>query len=194
MAVALEHGWAYATNNIAIGGAKCSGLKDIQAMLPSWAIDFVLSRQEGLSEWAWSDHYVAFRWKNGAWMRSSLTVGTFPEKAAALVHDAFDIKPTQHISEEFRKAFRQIAELATEKNGSDTVTIYKDRLESKFGKAIVVDGVDCEVPEGGDKSIWGARFLLPAMEVADAWSPALWPAPSPFRGPLIAGYVVGRRA
>ncbi len=188
LSVALQDGWAYATNNIALGGAKCKELKDIQALLPVWAADFILEREEGLTHWAWQEHYVAFKWKSGAWMRSQLNVGKFPDRAAEMVQAAFKEKPTQHITEEFRDAFRQIAELA-----ADTIHIYADRIESKFGKAVVVDGIESEVPEGADHSIWGAKFLVPAIEVADSWSPSLWPKPAPFRGPLVSGYVVGRK-
>lgn len=188
MSVALENGWAYATNNVSIGGAKCKGLNGVNALLPVWALDFVLPRTDGLTHWAWTDNYVAFKWNTNAWMRSQLVVGQFPEKASQLAQAAFQEEPTQVITEEFRAAFRQIAELA-----ADTVSVYADRIESKFGKAIVVDGAESEVPEGALCSIWGAKFLLPALEVANCWSPAMWPKPAPFKGPVIAGYVVGRK-
>lgn len=188
LSVALQDGWAYATNNVAIGGAKCKGLNGVHALLPVWAIDFIINRTEALNHWCWTDNYVAFKWSNGAWMRSQLLVGTFPEKAMELVREAQKEKPTQVITDEFRNAFRQVAELA-----ADTISIYPDRIESKFGKAVIVDGAESEVPEGVPCSIWGAKFLLPAIEVADSWSPAMWPKPAPFKGPLVSGYVVGRR-
>jgi hypothetical protein len=185
--IALENGFAYATNNVAIAGAKCDELGEIMALLPPWAVDFLLGREEGLTHWAWTDNYVAFKWFNKAWMRSQLVIGQFPEKAAALVRSAFDEKPTQEITEDFRTAFKEIAELA-----EDTIMIYADRIESKFGKAEIESESKCETPEGGC-STWGARFLAPALMVADSWSPKMWPAPVPFRGKLLAGYVVGRK-
>src|SRR5665213_1872018 len=87
--IALENGYAYATNNVALAGAKCDELGAIMALLPVWAIDFLLGREEGLTHWTWNNNYVAFKWFNKAWMRSQLVVGQFPEKAAALVRDAF---------------------------------------------------------------------------------------------------------
>ena len=185
--IALENGHAYATNNVAIAGGKCSGLGKIMALLPVWAIDFLLGREELLTEWSWNSNYVAFRWSNGAWMRSQLVIGQFPEKAAALVRSAFDEKTTQAVTDEFREAFNEVASLA-----EDTILIYKDRVESKFGKAEISGGATCEVPEGGC-STWGARFLAPALMAADSWSPSMWPAPAPWRGKLLAGYVVGRK-
>jgi hypothetical protein len=188
LGVALENGWAYATNNIALACVKCDGLAGIMALLPSWAIDFVLKRTERLTEWAWTDNYVAFHWSNGAWMRSQLIVGQFPEKAAELVRQSVAEQPTYHITDDFRVAFERVAELA-----EDTVLIYHNRIESKFGRAKIISIAECKTPEGAECSIWGAKFLLPALEVADYWSPEVWPKPAPFRGKIVSGYVVGRR-
>ena len=186
--VALEDGWAYATNNMTIAGAACKELGAVKALLPAEALDFILGRVDGLSEWTGDDNFIAFRWANGAWMRTQLVVGQFPEKAAALVKGAWKQKPTQKVSDEFKEALERVSELA-----EDTVLIYADRLEARFDKAVVEDGVKCEVPKGVKCSIWGAKFLLPALQAADAWAPAVWPSPAPFKGPLVAGYIVGRR-
>lgn len=186
--IALQKGWVFATNNIAIAGAPCKGLEAVSALLPAWAVDFVTARKEGLQDFACNDSYIAFRWKNGAWMRSQLIVGQFPEKAAGLVQQTHASKPTFKITDEFREAFSRIAELA-----DDTVEIYADKLQSKFGKSLVVDGIACKAPKGAACSIWSAKHLLPAMNAATAWSPELWPAPAIFKGALLSGCVVGRR-
>lgn len=185
--IALENGYAYATNNVAIAGGKCPELGTIMALLPIWAVDFLLGREELLTEWSWNNKYVAFRWSNGAWMRSQLVIGQFPEKAADLVRQAFDKNPTQPVTDEFREAFKEVASLA-----EDTILIYADRVESKFGKAEISGGAMCEAPEGGC-SMWGARFLMPALMAADSWSPSIWPFPAPWKGKLISGWVVGRK-
>jgi hypothetical protein len=189
LCIALEDGWAYATNNVAIAGAPCKGLEGTKALLPIWAIDFLMGRLEGLESWVWNPNYCAFRWKNGAWMRAQLIVGQFPEKAAQLIRDSHNEQPTQEITKEFRAAFERVAELA-----EDTVALYADRIESKFGKAVVEDGLECEVPANSEFSLWGAKFLLPALQVAQYWSPGAWPGAAPFKGPVVSGYVIGRRA
>lgn len=186
--VALENGWAYATNNVALAGAYCAGL-DCMALLPMWAVDFVLSRTEGLVRWAWTENYVAFQWDNGAWMRASLVVGQFPEKAAALIREAVKETTTQKIDQDYRRAFADVAEMA-----EDTVMIYRDRMVAKFKQAEVVANVENKVPVDAECSIWGAAYLLPAIMIADSWAPNVWPKPSPFKGRIISGYVVGRRA
>lgn len=185
--VALEHGNAYSTNNIAVAGLACP-VGDIEALLPSTAIDFIMKRLDDLESWAWTDSYVAFRWSTGAWMRAQLVIGKFPEKAALLVREAYDSKPSQKITEEFRTAFNDVAELA-----EDTVKIYANRIESKFKRSVIEATVKCEVPEGKEYSIWGARFLLPVIAQASRWSPSTWPKPTPFKGPHCAGFVIGRR-
>jgi hypothetical protein len=186
--VALKDGWAYATNNIAIAGAACKGLEKADALLPLWAVEFVLSRAEGLKEWTCTENFIGFRWESGAWMRSQLVVGQFPERAAELVRQSVKARTTQKIDDRFREVIERIGDLA-----EDTVLIYANRVEARFGKAIVEDGIKCEVPKGAKCSVFAAKVLVPAIQSADSWSPSTWPNPSPFRGPVVSGYVVGRR-
>jgi len=187
--IALKTGWAYATNNIAIAGGACKGLEKVDAMLPMWAVEFILSRVEGLKEWTYNNNFIAFRWDSGAWMRSQLIVGQFPERAAEMVRQSIKAKTTQKIDDKFREVIERIGDLA-----EDTVLIYAKRIEARFGKAVVEDGVVCEIPKDADCSIFAAKVLLPAINAADSWSPSTWPNPTPFRGPVVSGYVVGRRA
>lgn len=201
--VAIESGNMYATNNIAVAGMSCD-VGDVQALLPSYAIDFVLRRTQDLESWAHTDSYVAFRWRGGEWVRSQLVIGRFPERAAELVRSAYASEPTQEITDEFREAFGHVAGLA-----EDTIRIYADRMESKFKKSVVVAACSCEVPPateqwdnneqrnvptGGGVSVWGAAFLAPVIAQATRWSPSMWPKPVPFRGESVAGFVVGRKA
>jgi hypothetical protein len=187
--IALAAGWAFATNNIVIAGAPCSELGECQALLPSRAVDFLLGRLEGLESWIWDENFMAFRWNNGAWMRTQLIVGQFPEKAAELVRFAAKEKTTQPVTDEFLEALNRVADLA-----SDTVLIYADRIEAAFNKAVVEEDIECRIPKNAECSIWGARFLLPALQAAKSWSPDCWPERAPFKGPIVSGYVVGRRA
>jgi len=184
--IALEGGLAYATDGVAIAGGSCPGL-NCKALLPDWAVDFLLSRRDGLSDWTWDDHFMAFRWSNGAWMRTQLIIGQFPEKAAAMVRASSKMKVTQKVDQKFLEAVERVGELA-----SDTIIIYKDRIEARFGKAIVEDGIRCEVPKGHKCSIFGARYLLPVLKAAESWSPGTWPEPSPWKGKGISGYIAGR--
>lgn len=186
--VALENDWAYATNNVALAGVPCKGLGQVMALLPVWAVDFVLSRTEGLDLWAWTPNYVAFKWENGAWMRASLVIGQFPERAAGMIREAANEKPSQRITPEYRKAFSDVAEMA-----EDTIIIGADRMTSKFLQAEIVANIKSKTPPEG-QSIWGAVYLLPAIMAADTWSPDVWPKPAPFKGLVVCGYVVGRRA
>lgn len=187
--IALENDWVYATNNVAIAGAPCKGLGAVMALLPVWAVDFILARTDDLRYWAWTDNYVAFLWENGAWMRSTLVIGQFPEKAAAMIRGASKEKTTQAVTDDFRQAFVDVADMA-----EDTIMIYADRMVAKFKQAEVSAGVKSRVPPDNECSIWGASYLLPAIEAAESWSPDVWPKPAPFKGKMISGYVVGRRA
>jgi len=184
--VALDHGWAYATNNIAIAGIECEALGNIKALLPSWAIDFLLPRWERMEAWAWTDHYVAFRWENGAWMRSQLIVGEFPARAAELVRKVGITD--QGIDAEYRSAFNEVIGLS-----DDEVLIYADHIECGFGKAQVTVDLKNTTPKDCTFSRWGGNYLRPVINAAESWTPSAWPAPAAFRGQRIAGYVVGRK-
>ena len=189
--VALENDNCYATNNIAVAGAACP-VGAIEALLPSFAIDFIMKRLDNLESWAWTENYVAFRWHlpdgTFAWMRSQLVIGRFPEKAAAMVREAYDSNPTQEITEQFREVFNDVAGLA-----EDTIKIFSNRIESKFKKSVIEGTIECEIPEEKEYSIWGARFLVPVIAQATHWSPSVWPKPAPFRGEHVAGFIVGRK-
>jgi hypothetical protein len=189
--IALDNGNMYSTNNICVAGAACD-VGDVQALLPSYAVDFLLRRTEGLESWAWSENYVAFKWSTGAWVRSQLVIGHFPERAASLVREAYDVQPTQEITDQFREAFADVAGLA-----EDTLRIYADRMESKFKKSVVVAPCECETPSTSEGvegvSIWGAAFLAPVISQATHWQPSMWPKPAPFRGDNVAGFIVGRK-
>jgi hypothetical protein len=185
--VALEHGYCYATNNIALAGINCD-IGAVQALLPSYAIDFLLRRQQGLESWAWCDNYVAFKWQNGAWIRAQLVLGKFPEKAAAMVRKAIEMEPTQAITDDFRSAFADVASLS-----EDTIRVYADRMEAKFKRSIVQAPCECEVPSNSEYTIWGAGHLAPVIAQATHWAPHMWPKPTPFKGDNLAGFIVGRK-
>lgn len=205
--VALEHGNMYATNGIAVAGSACE-IGDVQALLPASAIDFVLRRLEGLEQWSCNENYIAFRWQTDAWMRVQSVLGRFHERAAEMVRNAYELQPSQEITDEFRDAFADVAGLA-----EDTIRIYRDKLESKFKRSVVVAPIeDCEVPPDsaetyiddkgrskkrtvpGGVSVWGAAYLAPVISQATHWQPSLWPKPVPFRGDNIAGLIVGRKS
>lgn len=193
--IALENNWMFATNNVAIAGAECPDLGNIQAMLPLWAIEFLMRRQDGLTHWTWTENYVAFKWESGAWMRSNLIIGKFDERAAEMVKVASEEIPAQLIDDETREAYVRICSMA-----EDTVLVYSDCIRSRFGKAVVEEAVQNNVHKGKTALIWGARFLLPIMKIADAWTPVKGlddqgrPKPAVFHGKLISGYITGRVA
>lgn len=205
-AIALENGYAYATNGMAVAGSPCD-VGDVQALLPANAADFILRRPEGLEEWSCNANYAAFKWRSGAWMRTQLVEGRFSERAAGMVREAHNIELSQPITDQFRDAFATIAGLA-----EDDIRIYSDRMESRFKKSEIVAPIDEDVVVPPDReenyiddrgvsqtrtveggvSIWGAAVLAPVISQATHWSPDLQPAP--FRGDNIAGLIAGRKA
>jgi hypothetical protein len=121
-------------------------------------------------------------------MRSQLVIGKFPEKAAALVRESYAESPSQKITEKFRAAFKDVADLA-----EDTIHIYANRIESRYKKSVLEADVVSEVPEGADYSIWGAKFLVPVISQATHWNPKAWPEKASFKGLNVSGFVIGRK-
>jgi len=184
--VALEDGNCYSTNGYAIAGSACDVGK-VQALLPAEAIDFVMRRLEGLEEWACNENYVAFRWQSGAWLRTQKVIGKFTEKGANMVRKAYQIEPTQEITQEFREAFADVAALA-----EDSVKVYSDRIEARFKQSKIVAPMESSI-EKDSCLVWSAQILAPVISQATHWTPTKPPELTPFRGDNVAGWIAGRR-
>lgn len=191
LGIALNHGYAYATNNVALAGVRCPMLGEIAAILPVWAAQFVCDREEGLVEWCWTDHYLAFRWSNGAWMRSQLIDATFPDQAIQMILSAEQAVPSFAISTEFRALLDRAASLS-----DGLLHITSSGVKGSFGHATYEeDSEDSSTFESlGDlDTMWSSKYLLPVIKVAQHWSPEDWPK-SKFRGERIFGWIAGRRS
>jgi hypothetical protein len=185
LGLAIDDGWCYATNNHIFVGTLFPASAGIHALLPSWVVDFLIGHAEGLTQWAFAENFMAFRWDNGAWMRSTLIDDRFPERAGQMIREA--PVGSQPISEDYRQTMIKIVELSDIK-----VTIYADRVEGSTARTKVSEQIANPVPENSPFSIWGTEHLGPMMAVANTWSPAVWPAPAPFTSDRIRGYILGR--
>jgi len=184
---ALKDGWTYATNNVALAGMDTPSTSGLNLLLPTFAMDFVLARRSGLTHWMATPNFIAFLWENGAWMRSQLVQGDFPDKAAELVRAAAEESPPTYIDEDFRKAVKGMAELSP-----DVIDVFEDRIVGEYKRATVEDGVGAPVPEGKDRTRWGTKYLLPVIDKATHWDPTRYPSACPFASEQLVGYVMGR--
>lgn len=186
MGVIIHDEWCYATNNVAVAGVQTPQVGNISVIVPLWAIDFVIARPEGIAEWHWAPDHLAFRWSNGAWLRSVLIDAPIPMQVVDLVQRAMYETPEVLITPEFREAYNGIASIA-----EGSVEISATSIRSTYKLAQVME--EFETPELGDKNtIWGAKYLAPVIACAEWWSPHMGPQPVPFIGDGIMGYVVGR--
>jgi hypothetical protein len=187
LGIAIDDGWCFGTNNFALAGAPFPPGGGVKALIPTWVVDFILGRTEGLVQWAMSPQFMAFKWSNGAWMRSTLIDAEFPERARAMIQAA----PigTQMVTPEYRHALTRIAELSDTDSG---IHIYADRVEGKTARSVVSETMDSEIPVNSPFSIWGVKYIVPVIAAANNWSPSLWPAAVPFTGARIRGYIMGR--
>lgn len=183
--VTLYDGWVLATNNVAIAGMQVPAIGKMHAIIPLWAIDFIVDRTDGLSHWCHTENYLGFKWKNGAWMRSNLIDSQFPEKVAYMIKAASTELPDVDITDDFRKAVLRVADLA-----ESSIKIDQYEISASFGNSTVTEEIETDML-GGMTTLWGAKFIVPVMKVAEVWDPFMWPKPAAFRGDGIVGYIVG---
>ena len=185
LCVALRDGWMYATTNIAVAGAPAPWTVGMDALIPIYAVDFVLGRKEGLSAWAWGAGYVAFQWEDGSWMHALLMEGSFPAKIAELVQEAWDSTDLYEIDPEFRTAYNRVAGLV-----EGAVYFEPGKISGNYKQAEVFE--EFKFPWGDGRTCWTPLHLNSVIEHAVRWDPTVWPHPAPFHGERIAGLVIGR--
>lgn len=192
LGVALYHGYAYATNNVVLAGVRCDALGEINAIMPVWAVEFLIDREEGLAQWQWTDHYVAFQWESGAWMRAQLIDAQFPEQATRLVTSAEQATPSEPITKEFKKVYDRASALC-----DGLIIITPEAIRGNFGEASFEDGVSLPTlatSDGGLSTLWASKYLTPVLAVATSWEPVSWPKPAFFKGDRIFGVIMGRKS
>lgn len=184
--IAIDDGWCYASNNVVLAGCKFPEARGLEYLVPIWAVDFILGHSAGLSHWALETNCMMFRWENGAWMRSTLIEGKFPEKAGELIRS---VEPgSQRITPDYREAITRIGELS-----ETAITIYADRVEGRTAKAVIREELQSETPPGGS-SVWSNTAMVDLVKVASNWSPSKWPQPVSFQGERVQGVIAGMLA
>lgn len=171
----------YATNNVVLVRAPIEG--HLEGLLPSWAIDFVIERDERPTSVFGNDNYIAFFWADGSWLRAQLVNDQFPGAAIEMLATA-DMPRGEQLSEEWKEAVRYVAGLS-----ESEIRIGPEQM--KGAKNVLDAIVDIETPVREETS-WHPQFLLPVLDVATHWDLDTWPRPSPWFGPGIEGIIVGR--
>lgn len=183
LAVCLEKDFIYATNNIVVAAAECKGLNGGGKLLPSWAVDYLLSRNEELEAIISDKVSMTFLWWDGSWMKTQLVDSEFPKGAENLIEKM--AKPTFRLTPEWKLIYGTISEMT-----DALIEIFKDKIVGVTEHGEIEVEVSSAAPEGASK--WHKKFLDPVIAAAEFWQPDVWPKPSPFIGPGIRGLIVGR--
>jgi hypothetical protein len=181
----LRDGCVMATNNISLVRAECDGLrapKDV--LVPSWAVDFILSARGRLTGIDLNENNACFRWYDGLWLRTQLVVGDFPPNAAKLLEE--DAPTTVAIPKEWKRAYVAVAGIS-----ENIISVKPDRIVGGAGKSVVEH--ETPMPGLGQDVHFNPKFLDNVIAVAESWEPARYPAPIPFRAPGMYGLVLGRK-
>lgn len=187
LCVSLEAGIMRATTNVSLVEVDCPGLDGSGQLLPSWAIDYLLSREEILTGMQMYPEYAAFRWSDDSWMRTQLVQGAFPAQARGLFSSF--TPPAWAISKEWKTAYITVSEMS-----ESEIEIHAEELVGKRGASTVNFGVSLTpVPENGGVAKFDPKFLDAVIAGAMHFDPSVWPNPAPFAAPSLRGFIVGRR-
>lgn len=192
--VGFQRGALYATTNVAIARRTLVGkqYEDMDVLLPRWGYDFVMSRLDGLAEWAVSDEGAwFFRWENGAWARCAGVIGKFPGNAADIVAQrAVDPDSAFQLSAEWVEAYHQLAELTPD---TGTITLTSTTMEGGDEMAAVVLEAGLGTVEPFT-SKWTPQYLTPVVARAKYIDFTAFPKPAGFLSEdgLLSGVVLGR--
>lgn len=180
----------YASNNVVVARARCSSIGSLNLLIPRWATQFIVDREEGLCGWEYNTTSIAFSWENGGWMRSTLVNANFPDVSKIFASIG---TPNVEITDAWRRSLTRISRIAED-------PVVRLRLDSIRGRSDtteilqVEDGASNDVPEGVQETLWDLRYLAPVAECATHWNPLAYPQPAGWRGDGIEGAILGRRS
>ena len=189
LCASLQDGRILASNNIALVEAACPGLTGSGALLPCWAVDYVLSHPSDLKAVQFHPTFACFMWQDSSWMRTSLVEDGFPGRAVEMLSNI--TTPDFAITSEWSSAYNKIAGLS---EGRITITpekIIGEREKDNGAQFVVEYDVPSASPAGGI-SYWNPKFLTPVIECATHWDIAAWPNAAGFVGEGIRGVISGR--
>lgn len=184
--IALQGGWAFATNNVSLAGVQYQGAEDIDLLIPIWAVKFMVAAKKPPIHWAWTKDYLAFEWENGAWLRSNLLDGVFPPQAVKLIKEASVADTTTEVTDEFKDAFNRVCV-----KDDQEVIIGPKEMISTFGNTVMSE--EFEMVDVDHESRWSVKHLRLVMSVATWWSPGDHPRPCAFQGEGICGLILGKK-
>lgn len=178
----------FATTNMSLVQVQVPGLApgDLDLLLPSWAVDFVLKAYGTLNGIIFTPNYMAFRWDDGSWLRTKLIEGAFPATVVTLLSNVEPEQPFE-LGPGWRLAYADVAALSEGIVGVEASRITGGKGHSKVEADVEPTGIEAPVH-------FNPRFLTAVIDVATHWNPAEFPRPVPFVGPGLRGLVVGRRA
>lgn len=186
LCISLEFNVMRATTNVSLVEVDCFDLDGAGQLLPCWAVDYLLSREEKLCGIQLTTEYAAFCWADGSWMRTQLIQGEFPAIARQLFED-FTL-PTWRITDEWRAAYESISSLT-----ESEVSIRADRIVGTHGVGTGEHFV-LDVPLGENtETKFDPKFMDTVIKTATSINFAAYPNPVPFTAPGLRGVIVGRR-
>lgn len=177
----------FATNNVSLIRVDCKGWeRSVDVSLPDWLVEYVLSREDPVTEIAVEQNFVAFMFADGSWVRSTRLSQEMPDMVPEKLAELYEAlgEPTFALSDEWRRAWGTVTQLADE-----SVTIAPGHLLAGKGQAQVVAEVESPVQED---TVWHPKYLGKVISAATHFDPRYYPKPATFKGNEVLGVIAGK--
>jgi len=189
LCICIRNGVAYATNNICCGRKTVSFSHKEDIMIPIWACDFLLDKDEPPTEWLVKNNYIAFRWADGAFMRAMLVNDAYPDSIEKIIVQAKEASGEAEVCEITTEWLQAFETVASSSDGS--LLINAEQIIATRTKMDMEADIATPVTED---TYWDPRFIGAALRVASHFYPASWPKPCYFYGEYIDGVIMGRNS
>ena len=182
MAILFREGRGYATNNVVVATSDTeSDFKD--CMIPAWAVDYLLDREQPPAEYSVTDNCLAFHYLDNSWMRTQLPADQPPDLIFELA-DNIEGTP-EPITAEWRDGFEAVAKMS-----ENEIRVHADKLTGGHRHADVEIDISTNVK---DEAAFHPKFMGLVLLAATEWDLSKFPDPAPWWGDNIKGLMVGRR-
>lgn len=187
-AVRIKNDRLYATNNVSLVAVECEGwAQGVDATLPDWVVNYILEREDAVTEIAVGDTFVCFKFADGSWLRSTRLSQEMPDMVPEKLAEFFAAlgHPEFALTDDWRRAYATVVQLSDE-----SVTIAPGHISAGKGQAQVVAEVDSPVEED---TVWHPKFLGKVISASTHFDPRHYPKPATFVGTGITGVIAGRQ-
>lgn len=176
---------AIATNNVIV--AACDLEESIgqdDFVVPDWAVVFLNKAKLDATEFAVTRHAITFWFEDGSWLRTAKLSQLAPEVLYRVLDNWG--KPEFEIDDAWKSAYDFAVSFADDLVTITATDIVGGKLDKADARADAVSPVEGE-------ALFNPKYLSKVLSTATHFDPGAWPAPAPFYGRGLRGFIIGRK-